>query len=174
MGYRTDIMSRVFRKILVPHDFSAHADRALGLAVELAAGARGRLLVLHAVPEVPPVVGAPPLEPAPVYTPIIPPPEVLSKDRERLEKVVKRAIGRRTVRGEVRVVTGGAVERILEAARGTTAIVMGTIGRGGLAKLLLGSVAESVVRQAPVPVLTLRAGAHSPAGRRKSRKSARR
>jgi len=163
-------MSRVFRKTLVPHDFSSHADRALALAVELAAEEKGRLLVLHAVPEVPAVVGAPPLEPAPVYTPIIPTPEVLAKERERLEKIVKRAIGRRRVRAEVRVVTGAAVDRILEAARETTAIVMGTVGRGGLSKLLLGSVAESVVRQAPGPVLTLRAGARSPAGGRKSRK----
>jgi nucleotide-binding universal stress UspA family protein len=48
---------------------------------------------------------------------------------------------------------------ILEAARKADAIVMGTLGRTGLPHLLIGSVAERVVRHAPVPVLTVRAPA---------------
>ena len=51
------------------------------------------------------------------------------------------------------------------AARGADAIVMATEGRTGLTHLLIGSVAEKVVRHAPVPVLVLRAGART--GRRR-------
>lgn len=54
--------------------------------------------------------------------------------------------------------TGPAAKQILEAARerGSDLIVMGTHGRTGLGHLLLGSIAERVVRTAPCPVLTTR------------------
>jgi nucleotide-binding universal stress UspA family protein len=55
----------------------------------------------------------------------------------------------------------------VDAARGADLIVMSTMGRTGLSHLLVGSVAEKVVRHAPVPVLTLR-----PAGARKARRGA--
>jgi nucleotide-binding universal stress UspA family protein len=53
---------------------------------------------------------------------------------------------------------GVAANAIVRVARGQRAdvIVMGTHGRGGLAKLLLGSVAERVVASAPCPVMTVR------------------
>ena len=58
---------------------------------------------------------------------------------------------------------GDPYQRIVAAARGMDAIVMSTAGRTGLSHLLIGSVAEKVVRHSPVPVLTLR---HTAARRR--------
>jgi nucleotide-binding universal stress UspA family protein len=54
------------------------------------------------------------------------------------------------------------VSHIADAARGVDLIVMATAGRTGVSHLLMGSVAEKVVRHAPVPVLTL-----PPAARRR-------
>ena len=54
------------------------------------------------------------------------------------------------------VMVGPPAACILEAARKADTIVMGTLGRTGLPHLLLGSVAERVVRHAAVPVLTVR------------------
>jgi nucleotide-binding universal stress UspA family protein len=55
------------------------------------------------------------------------------------------------------VVIADPFQAIMDAARGATAIVMGTLGRTGLPHLMLGSVAAKTVRHAPVPVLTVRA-----------------
>ncbi len=69
--------------------------------------------------------------------------------------------------------TGGAVEAFLQrgsppaeivataAEWGASLIVIGTHGRGGIGRLVLGSVAERVLREAPCPVLTIRLGATS-------------
>jgi nucleotide-binding universal stress UspA family protein len=69
-------------------------------------------------------------------------------------------------RGTRALVTGLAANQIVKYAadHGTTLIVMGTHGRRGVAHLLLGSVAEHVVRIAPCPVLTIR-GLHGEAER---------
>jgi nucleotide-binding universal stress UspA family protein len=69
------------------------------------------------------------------------------------------------VRYETLVTRGDPAEQVLNAARSLEAdlIVMGTHGRKGLSHLVLGSVAERVVRESPVPVLT----AHATTGARK-------
>jgi universal stress protein A len=150
-------MSRLFRKVLVPHDFSPPATQALRAAAQLAAEDGGRLFVLHAIPPVYPVVGVPPVAPIEWFPPPVPSPELIANERRRLEKLVAREVPRRLrVRAECRVVIGDPFASIMNAARGVTAIVMATLGRTGLPHLLLGSVAEKVVRHAPVPVLTVR------------------
>jgi nucleotide-binding universal stress UspA family protein len=65
------------------------------------------------------------------------------------------------VRCETLVISGDPAARVLETARGLAAdlIVMGTYGHRGLSRLILGSVAERVVRESPVPVLTVHATA---------------
>ena len=81
-------------------------------------------------------------------------------ERERQEELVKLAREHipATVRYETLVVNGWPGEAVLKAARDLDAdlIVMGTHGRRGLAHLMIGSVAERVVRAAPCPVLTVR------------------
>jgi universal stress protein A len=155
-------MGRLFRKVLVPHDFSTHATRALRTAAELAAGDKGRLVVLHAIPPVYPVALAPGAPAAWIPT-TIPSPALLAHERRRLEALVARTVsGRRRLRVDCRVVMADPFQGIIEAARGATSIVMSTLGRTGLAHLLMGSVAEKVVRHSPVPVLTIRPRAVRP------------
>jgi len=157
-------MTSLFRRILVPHDFSDHATRALKVAAELAAQRRGRLTVLHVVvpyPVTPPLPG----EGVPLVMPVDLVPPLL----QRLEKLVARVIRRRAPAVHCRVVVGDPAQEIVEEARRADSIVMSTAGRTGLAHLLIGSVAEKVVRQSPRPVLTLRSGAAAARGRSRRR-----
>jgi nucleotide-binding universal stress UspA family protein len=168
-------MADLFRRILVPHDFSEPATRALAAAADLARARRGRLTVLHAITPYP-AAGLPPVEAAPWF----PPAELLADTKRQLERLVAKTVrGAGAPRVDVRVVIGNPVDRILDAARRADSIVMGTTGRTGLSHLLIGSVAERVVRHATVPVLTVRPGATrrrraAPGGRRRTRRAARR
>ncbi len=147
-------MRRLFRTVLVPHDFSPHATQALRMAAALAGDAGGRLVVLHAIAPMQPFVGVSPVAPAEWMPLAVPGPDLVRHERRRLEALVRRVVRSRP-RTECRVVVADPFQAIVEAARGATAIVMGTLGRTGLPHLLLGSVAEKVVRHAPVPVLTI-------------------
>ncbi len=136
----------------MPYDFSKSAAKALGVGADLAARHDGSLLVVHAIPPVYPTHGRP-----------IPPSagEVAMVEARLVEDVARIVRGRRVGRVRSRVMIGPPAGCILEAARRADAIVMGTLGRSGLPHLLLGSVAERVIRHAEVPVLTVRAGARS-------------
>jgi universal stress protein A len=160
-------MAKLFRRILVPHDFSRHATRALRVAADLAGAPGGKLLVLHVVMPFQPVTGFPAAE-AGVW---MPPQEIVARERKSLEKLVARTVsGRGAPRTECRVVIGDPFQRIVDAAREVDSIVMATAGRTGLSHLLIGSVAEKVVRHAPVPVLTVRPAAERAARRPRSAK----
>jgi nucleotide-binding universal stress UspA family protein len=156
-------MATLFRRILVPHDFSEPATRALEVAADLAAPRRGRLLVLHVIP---------PIHPPHGRAAWFPDAALVARERRRLEAMVERVAGGRRLHFECRVAIGGPLERILDAARGVDSIVMSTAGRTGIPRLLIGSVAERVVRHSPVPVLTVRSQARSV--RRRPRAAARR
>jgi nucleotide-binding universal stress UspA family protein len=82
--------------------------------------------------------------------------------RERLVKLARERIPA-SVRYEILVISGDPAERVLNAARdlGADLIVIGTHGRTGLKHLILGSVAERVVRESPVPVLAMHAAPRS-------------
>jgi nucleotide-binding universal stress UspA family protein len=139
------------RHILVPHDFSDTAQHALTFALELSSKLGAKITVLHAF-EVP-SFGYP--------DGIALSAEVIENVRKAastaLDGLVDRARGSGTdVRGVLR--QGAAWSEIGAAAKDLKVdlIVMGTHGRHGLARVLLGSVAEKVVRTAPCPVLTVR------------------
>lgn len=147
----------LFGRILVPYDFSSSAARALGVAADLAERHHGTLLVVHAIPPIYPTHGRP----------LVPAATELAAVGARLAEVVGRAVkGRRIARVRSWVAVGPPVGCILEASTKADAIVMGTLGRSGLPHLLLGSVAERVVRHADVPVLTVRAKARRARPRR--------
>lgn len=146
-------MLRGFRRILVAHDFSHHADHAFGVALRLAAPAAARITVLHVASQIVLQRGFPPTA---VVRP--PTPAMLEDTASKLDARVRRFA--RGVRGLTIVATAVAGDphaRIIEAARKVEIVVMGTHGLGGVAHLLIGSVAEKVVRHASVPVLTVRA-----------------
>ena len=147
-------MTQVFRRILVPYDFSDAATAALEVAADLATRHGGTLTVVHAIAPVYPVSAFAGAGELPVW---IPPDDLRGEARARLEKEVARVVGRRRVRSVTcRVVIGDPHRCILDAARRADVIVMATLGRTGLAHLVIGSVAEKIVRHSPVPVLTLR------------------
>jgi universal stress protein A len=156
-------VAKLFRRILVPHDFSDHATAALKVAAELAKAHRGRLSVLHVVY---------PYYMAPVgmaeAVPMVPPPDLVPGLKRRLEKLVRGVVsGARAPRVACRVELGDPTQQILEAARRADSVVMSTEGRTGLGHLLIGSVAEKVVRHSPCPVLTLRVRARATRSGRK-------
>jgi nucleotide-binding universal stress UspA family protein len=139
-------------KVMVRLDGSALAEQALEPALELARLAEGGCTLLRVVEIHSSLPDSPPGSPGR-------PGEVHAEEaRAYLEHIA----GRLRHRGEVvqtRVVVGrGTAETILEQARGlgTELIAQGTHGRGGVRRLLLGSVADKVVRGAAIPVLVYR------------------
>lgn len=80
--------------------------------------------------------------------------------REEGENALEAAAERTSVDAERTMLEGNPAREIVQYAKGSGAdlICMGTHGRGGLNRLLLGSVAERVVRASEVPVLTVRVG----------------
>lgn len=154
-----------FKKILAPVDFSDHANRALASAAELAVHFGARLYALHVVAPVPlmePVdagdfgLGAP-MGPAAGMDIGAYQEQLMVGSRSALEKIVKDAVPA-GVEVEVIVEVGDAASVIGEVAgrEAIDCIVMATHGLTGLSHLLMGSVAEKVVRHAPVPVLIVR------------------
>lgn len=141
----------MFRRILVPHDFSDGAAHALRVAARLAKQHGGRLTVLHVVTPYQPVTHIP--EVAGWLSSV----DLVKGAKRSLDELVRRelrGLGPRRARFDVEL--GDPASRIVAAAKGADVIVMGTEGLTGIAHLLLGSVAEKVVRLSPVPVLTVR------------------
>jgi nucleotide-binding universal stress UspA family protein len=165
-GLQQGVAMKGFRRILVPHDFSEHATRALRVAADLAREHRGRLLVLHVITPFHPVTAFPAEQVAwPSEADLVP------GERRHLEALVARVVkGRSRPPVTCKVEIGDPYHRIVDAARGVDLIVMSTAGRTGLAHLLVGSVAEKVVRHAPVPVLTLRPAPAKKRGRARGRR----
>ena len=142
------------KKIIFPTDFSTSSDAALPHAASLARDMGATLLIVH-VEELPAAYGG-----GEMYYGI---PEPDTAELESMLARVAPADG--AVRCERRLITGDPATEIVRLARDEEAemIVMGTHGRAGLSRLLMGSVAELVVRRAPCPVMTFRAPAREPA-----------
>jgi universal stress protein A len=141
-----------FRRILVPHDFSAHASAALKVAARLA-GPGGRVTALHVVVPFTSVTDVPPAG----VSAYIAPEELLTGAKRQLASAIAKALPGRAGRTvDAKVVIGDPYQRIMAASRGMDLVVMSTAGRTGLSHLLIGSVAEKVVRHSSIPVLTLR------------------
>jgi nucleotide-binding universal stress UspA family protein len=148
-------MAETISRVLVPVDFSVHAEKAMHYATTLAERFGGTVELLHVV-EDPFVSGAWASE---AFTPNIPEllNDLMSDARRRIE-ALKATIATGGIRIEANVLLGQPAEAIGERAKtgGFDLIVMGTHGRAGLSHVFMGSVAERVVRTAPCPVLTVR------------------
>jgi len=138
--------------ILVPTDFSAQAEQALDYACQLAGklGATVHLLSVIGLP----AMGVPELGAAMAASVI----DDMVKDNQRGLDALADARRATTKIGQVLLRTGDARDIIPSVAEeiGADLIVIGTHGRRGLSRALLGSVAEYVVRTSHVPVLTVR------------------
>lgn len=148
-------MTENITNILVPVDFSPHAQRAFGYATALARRLGARLTLVHVV-EDPFTTGAWGAE---VYIPDVG--ELLQNltaAAERQLTSLKDGAATQGVTVKTTVITGRPAQSIIEhaASEGCDLIVMGTHGRTGLSHVVMGSVAERVLRRAPCPVLTVR------------------
>ena len=141
-------------KILVPTDFSQASEEALRWATSLARDSGAMLLITHV--EEPPMAYAGEL-------PLVPDEETRDELKRMLLEVVPPDSG---VAYEHKMLVGEPAAAIVELAENENAdlIVMGTHGRKGITRLLMGSVAEAIVRRAKCPVLTVKQPAHVAAG----------
>lgn len=147
------------RKILVATDFSEDAERALEIALDMARAYNAEVTLLHVcqMPAYAFVNGG-------FYAPT---PELVGdiiRDADHALAALQQRVAERGVHVEVVRMTGEPAELVPRFAgeQGFDIIVMGTHGRRGLKRMVMGSVAERVVRYAPVPVLTVHARAEEP------------
>lgn len=135
------------KTILHPTDFSRPSEHALKFAGALARDYEARLLLLHVV--------EPPVYYGELGMAVPLPADFHENLQHRLHKL---AATEPAVRVETMLVEGNAGQQILHVAEAQQCdlIVLGTHGRTGLSRVLLGSVAEDVIRHSPVPVLTLK------------------
>ncbi|HEY7677871.1 MAG TPA: universal stress protein [Candidatus Methylomirabilis sp.] len=142
-----------YRRILWPTDFSALAKAALPYAEDLAADSGAELVLLHVL--TPPVAYAGPEIPGALWG------ELQQKNRVAAREEIRR-LASQVKRPKVRVHTvlaeGVPFDQILKVAKRLRCdlTVVATHGRTGLAHVVMGSVAENVVRRATCPVLTVR------------------
>lgn len=140
------------RTILVPTDFSEYSEKAFTWAVALAEKWQSRLLLLHVVPRPsypPMLMGS--------YFNVAGFEASLKAEAEARAKELVGKSQRGTVQVDAQVMVGEPFADICQrAAQGQVdLIIMGSHGRTGLSHVLLGSVAERVVRHAPCPVLVV-------------------
>jgi universal stress protein A len=142
------------KTILVPTDFSELSEPAYTWAVSLAADSNAKILLLYATPSLASLEF-----PESGYYP-----EMARMEQDMVVEAEKRLSEFATKKGasavpvETRIAVGEAVSEICALAEQESVdlIIMGSHGRTGLSHVLLGSVAERVVRHAPCPVLVAR------------------
>ena len=141
-------MSYPFRRILSAVDFDDNSLAALDVAAQIARDNDGLVLLAHVVPMIIPPTGRP------VYIDLYKVQEDLA--RAKLDEIAQKRL--RGVKHAIQTKMGEPAGTILNLARRHAAdlIVMATHGRRGFSRVLLGSIAEMVVREAPCPVLSVR------------------
>lgn len=138
-------------RILCPIDFDVNSLAALDRACDLVRENGGKLYVLHVIPPPSPFVISAPL--------------LLERvghfARIQLDEIARESLGE--VDHDLLLRAGRPAEEILAAANEfeTHMVVMATHGRTGVSRFFLGSIAETVIRESPCPVLTIRQWAKS-------------
>ncbi len=140
-------------RLLVATDFSASSKAALRAAIVLAKRLNGQVALVHAAEP----SGS--LQAGPLHI------DELSRKRyaQQFQRIISASQADEVITDKV-VITGNPVEVILDQAkrRNVDLIVVGTHGRRGMKRLMLGSVAEAVVRRAACPVFVVKAQAKKP------------
>ena len=152
-------MSTRIKKILCPTDFSENSEYALKYALALATLSQADLQLFHVVE---PITYPQSTE---FFEPVLDEVELMMKMETAFQQQLEDQVT--TLKAKYpkikgKLVTGNTFLEIIQAARDDDVdmIVMGTHGRTGLAHVLIGSVAERVVREAPCPVLTVKHPEH--------------
>ena len=143
------------KKILVPTDFSEHSAKAVTYGVELAAKFGAELHLLHVVETTPIMYGE-----GAAFVPAETAAQLEAAAVKELNELkVDSAAGLQVIR---KVVQGPPFVEVVRYAKDNASdlVVLGTHGRGAIAHMLLGSVAERVVRKTPCPVLVVRDEEH--------------
>ena len=138
-----------FEKILVPTDGSEFTKAAASKAMDLAEMTDGTITVLYVIDQT--LFMNVPMDSAisSVYA-------ALKKEGQDAVSTIAKMCEARNIKVNTEVADGQPVKIILETAKNYDLIVMGTLGRTGMSKLLMGSVAERVVRQSTGPVMVVR------------------
>ena len=139
-----------FNKILVPTDGSEYTKAAVRKAMELAKLSGGKITALY-------VLDQTILTNMPMDTAVTNVYNTLEKEGKEAVDFVRDLGAQESVEVEVVIKEGTPVKVILDESANYDIIVMGTLGRTGMSKLLMGSVAERVVRASQCPVLVVRA-----------------
>ncbi len=148
------IEEKTFKRILFPTDFTELSERALSYAVSMALCFDATLYVLHVVDRS--------VEASGMYVPHMSF-EELEKEEEFAEaKALRKIVGRccmqaRALKAEPLLAVGTPHEEILRVVRekGVDMIVIGTTGESGVGRFVFGSTADSLIRNAHVPVLAI-------------------
>ena len=140
----------VFSKILVPTDGSEYTKAAILKAVELAKVTNSAITALYVLDKT--IFVNMPLDSAVTNTYTL-----LKKEGESAVSFVKETCEQNGVPCDVLIGEGSPVKFIVESSKDYDLIVMGTLGRTGFSKLMMGSVAERVVRYSNCPVMVIRA-----------------
>jgi nucleotide-binding universal stress UspA family protein len=143
-----------FRRILHATDFSTASKRAFEIAVEFAKQNKAELLLVHVL--VPHVIYPPDADADPAFYF-----ELERASRRQAQSSLDALVGqvnRRKVKVTGLLLRGIAHDQIVRSAKNRRAdmVVIGTHGRTGISKLLMGSVAGRVISEATCPVLTVR------------------
>ncbi len=153
VGRKVDGKPRLFNRVMVPYDFSDHADHALSIGIEIARRYEGKVELVHVV--------TPPVAPAAVAG--IPTPGFFGPDLSKdlgavLESRASKAAKAEGVPVSSKVLEGHTEMLLVDYAtqQDVDLIVMGSHGLTGLWRFLLGSVTEKVVRAAECPVWIVR------------------
>jgi nucleotide-binding universal stress UspA family protein len=136
-----------FKHVLAPIDFGQPAQAALDLALSMASSSAAKLTLFHAYAIL-----------VPIYSEAawVPTAALEREGRQALDEALSKT-KKLYANTDAILGCGDPAQEIVMAAMklGVDLIVMGTHGRQGLSRVLLGSVAEKVVRLSPVPVLTV-------------------
>ena len=142
----------MFKKIVCPVDFSEFTDEILNYAVDIAKKYNAELHLIHIIPN---------LNYFTPYESFLTPENLIAIERN-IEKEVDKDFDKitKTLDMSVKKVvkTGVTFVEIIDYIKteGIDLVVMGTHGRSAIEHILIGSVAEKVVRKSPCPVLTIR------------------
>lgn len=143
-------------KILVPIDFSAPSIEALKMAISIASKNNGEITLLH-------VINFPPL-PSPYFSGAIAfsyDPSMMKKAEEQIRKGFEKVLSEQPphqIKIHFKIIHGDVFEGIEQVVKNNqiTLVIMGTSGTTGMEEIFIGSNAEKVIRNSPVPVLALR------------------